>query len=198
VATRPKKIKCAKCGVSVAVARVGRLPKFCPNHRKGGGGECLDKDARKKRLYKRREAKKQGAKVAAIAVNLDEAKDLAIGMLQHPTSLTNAAESAGMQMSEERLLAVAEVARAEFAGIIDGDLGAFARQCQAALFTMVTKISKSVRNEEIAPRDLPHCGRAVAQISSLITGDDNAPRYSSIELFVTGADGKPIKLGGDA
>jgi hypothetical protein len=128
-------------------------------------------------------------------VDLEEARALAVGMLEHPSSLAVAAKSAGLLFSDERLHAVAAVARAEFAGIIDGDLSAFARQCQAALFATVARIDRAVRNEEISPRDLPHCGRAIAQMSSIITGDDKSPRYSSIELYVTGSDGKPIKLG---
>ena len=194
---RPKKIKCERCGVAVAVASVGRVPKYCAKHRRAGGGACLDVSAARDRCNQRRSAKKAAKKIAPIKVDLDEARALAVGMLEHPTNLHHAARSAGLVYTRDKLDAVAELARAEFAGIIDGDLSAFARQCQAALFGAVSKIRRAIEAEEIAPRDLPHAGRALAQMSSIITGDDQTPRYSAIELYVTGSDGKPIKLGND-
>ena len=99
----------------------------------------------------------------------------------------------GLSLSPAQLRRVRLIADKHFPGIIEGDPDSFADSCLMTMHSIVAEVQRSVLASEIGPRDLPHAGRALGHMMSLVCGEASGrPQYTEIKMVVVGADGQPF------
>lgn len=181
---------CGRCGVSL----VGRHPRAkyclrCTTQRTRGPAtprteSLADKQAATRARTAEAKAKtERGREVHQVA-------ELAAALALYADA-RSAARFAGLDVADSELEALAARARREHSGIVEGDPSELGRRLMAALHLCAS--SAIQHRDQIAPRDLPHVMRALAQVHDIMVGAQ-APRWSSVEVVVVGADGAPIKM----
>lgn len=188
--TSPVTLTCATCGIAyehVPSPKGGKPPKHCPAHRKVRG-EVRDAKGAADRRRARRAAQAKGKQAEAVAADAFQVADLAAALSVFGDPV-EAARFVGVAASGRQLERLVEQAKAQHAGVVEGDPAELGRRLVAGLHLM---LNSTVRQRfDIAPRDLPHVARALSQIHVAIVGD-KTPRVAELTMLVVGADGKPF------
>lgn len=183
---------CEVCGRRFE-CRSPRGARFCSDHRKAPGPQ-RDKPGNDERRKARQRAQRAGAKALASTADFELTERMAIGLSQYPDDLESAARSVGLTEAGAQLEALAAEARRLHPALIDGDRHEFGRRLLATLSLAERNLSRAIVGGLIAPRDLAHATRALAQVHEIIAPPESQ-KFTHISLSVVGADGRAIELG---
>lgn len=184
-----RKVPCATCGTPFLPKKSkkgGRPQKHCPKCQKPRG-QVIDLDAARKRKNARRRSKAAAVVAGDVAIEMHRSRELAaaLSMFEDPRE---AARYVGIDEEGAELDRLVELARTAHAGVVDGDRAELGRQLIAASFLL---LGSAVKNrDQIAPRDLPHVARALAQVHALLVGDQVAP-FVKLQMFLVDETGTP-------
>lgn len=183
------RIKCKTCGeyfLWKKTPKGGQPPKHCPKHRRARG-EVIDLAGARKRKNARRRSK-AGATAGEIGAELHQTSELAAALSLF-ADVPSAARYVGIAAEGAELEQLAARARELHPGVLAGDRAELGKRLRAAMHLCV---EAAIQNRaQIAPRDLPHVMRAFAQVHDLMVGQQQ-PTWSTVTLYVVGADGKPF------
>lgn len=183
----PRSYTCETCGAPF-VSSANRGAKFCPDHRRKQG-KPRDPAAAARRQNTRKRSKRAGAAAARSGVDLAQSELMAIGLSVYPDAPRDAAAFVGLTITDAKRLAAD--ARERNAELVDGSVDEFSRRSIATLMVIQRKLHTAVLADGIAPRDLPHAGRALSQIHEAIVGKGKQS-FNDLSLYLVGADGKPF------
>lgn len=183
-------LKCETCGKGfrhTATSAGGRPPKHCPAHRRARGA-ARDVEGTQRRRTERKATKGRAARTQDVALDALRTADLAAA-LSIFTDPVAAARWVGIAADGAELDRLVALAKAQHQGVIDGEPAALGARLLAAMHLFATAAIS--QRGQIAPRDLPHVTRAMAQVYAVMIGD-KTPRVSELQLVVVGADGVPF------
>jgi hypothetical protein len=185
-----ERLVCATCGKKFARKKggKGRKPKHCEKCRRPRGNEQHPEENRE-RYNARRRARDNADRRNADSEDLNRAAELAAALSVFGNTAI-AARYVGIAAVGEELDRLEQLARTAHGEVIEGDLGELGRRIRATIHLCNQRVLE--QRAQIAPRDLPHVMRALAQVHDILVGEGKQ-RFTDIRLFVVGADGKPFE-----
>lgn len=179
VAPAVVKLKCATCGASFERARTGgRLPKYCPEHRRKRSQQRGEIAAQMREEAERRDVREQRRQTAVPA----QVSRMAAGLRVYQ-DVELAAKMFGVTAMGADLTALAELARATHPKVIAGDMSQTALLAQAAVHVFLTDLLE--RRAELPARDLPQALKMASIIAAELTPDGAQHNFTAFHAFLT-------------